>query len=355
MPSPRVSRLSMSKQNNHKALSIELCSESNIKSVMQFIASEWSSNHILANDLPMLTWQYGAKSGGYNWVLGLDNDLIKGLLGFIPLSKFDEELDDEFIWLALWKVIEGTDTRGLGLRLLRVILSDMPASGYGVLGINQDHLRLYKSLGFTVGTLNQFFMINTHVRQKLIHNPCNLSLPSPCNGEAVFKLASRDILENLVLSDDLSIPSKSPRYFASRFDAHPIYKYEVYIIQHNGLDRAVIATRVAEHCGSKALRIVDFYGCNSVLSECGNALQALMELHNCEFCDFWQYGIAEESLNKCGFFDALLYKVSVPNYFEPFVQDTRPIFFAIKSSQDAPIRIFRADGDQDRPNVRGAN
>jgi hypothetical protein len=347
-----VLQLSISKENNHKALSIELCSERNIKSVMHFIANEWSSNHILANDLPMLTWQYGSKLGGFNWVLGLDNDLIKGLIGFIPLSKFDEELDNEFIWLALWKVIEGNDTRGLGLKLLRVILSDMPASGYGVLGINQDHLSLYKSLGFTVGTLKQFFMINTHLEQKLIHNPYNLSLPSPRNGEAVFKLASPDFLETLVLSDEVSIPSKSPRYFANRFYAHPIYKYEVFIIQYKGLDRAIIATRVAEHCGSKVLRIVDFYGSNSILSECGNALQALMEKNNCEFCDFWQYGIYEASLNKCGLFDALSYDVSVPNYFEPFVQDTRPIFFAIKSTQNLPLRIFRADGDQDRPNFR---
>ncbi|MDB3882593.1 hypothetical protein N9299_04340 [Amylibacter sp.] len=322
---------------------------------MGFIANEWSNNHILANDLNFQSWQHGTQSDVYNWVVGLDQNEIKGILGFIPLSKFDEEIDNEFIWLALWKVIEGPDTRGLGLRLLRYILTEMPATGFGVVGINKKHLGLYKALGFNVGTLKQYFMINPSAKQTLIHNRGNHCLPSPKSGKAVFKLTDRYELENLHLFNDSVLPGKTPKYFANRFLCHPIYNYEVHVIQYNGINKAIIASRIAEHNSSKVLRIVDFWGHDRVLAESGDALNALMELNQCEFCDFWQYGISKNSLNNCGFNDALLYDISVPNYFEPFVQKPTPIFFATKINDVGTFKIFRADGDQDRPNFQKVN
>ena len=80
-----------------------------------------------------------------------------------------------------------------------------------------------------------------------------------------------------------------------------------------------------------------------------------MEIYDCEYCDFWQHGVSEDALTRCGFIDASNSSVVVPNFFEPFIRKATPVSFAIKSSLEAPFKIFRADGDQDRPNSRSMN
>ena len=341
---------------NPNNFSVNLCEEKNIGLVMDFIGKEWAKGHILSKDMELMSWQYGANTNFYNWFLGTNGGSISGILGFIPISKFDSSLvNHDFIWLALWKVRDGKKTQGLGLRLLRELLSKRPASGFGVLGINPDHLKLYKSLGFEVGQLIQSYIINQNSEQTLILNPMNELLPRAKSGNAILKLIEKKDLRNISLKSDEIIPSKSSRYFMKRFYSHPIYTYQVYLVQKDSKDKALIATRIAEHEGSKALRIVDFYGEESILAECGSALQNLMDIRDCEYCDFWQYGVSEDTLTKCGFSDASNSSVVIPNFFEPFKSEVAPISFAIKSSKDTPFRIFRADGDQDRPNSRPIN
>lgn len=342
------------KSNN---LSISVCDEKNIDLVMDFIGKEWAKGHILSKDLDLMNWQHGTNTNSYNWILGLNGSSISGVLGFIPISKFDSStVNQDFVWLALWKVREDKHTRGLGLSLLRELFSKMPASGFGVLGINPDHLSLYKSLGFQVGQLKQNYIVNSDSTQSLIMNPLNESLPQAKYGNAVLKLLDKEGLRNISLkSDKLVVPFKSSEYFENRFFSHPIYKYQVYVAQKDFLDEALIATRIAEHEGSKVLRIVDFFGSDSILADCGAALQNLMEIYDCEYCDFWQYGVSDDVLIKCGFGNASMGSVIVPNFFEPFVQKAAPVSFAIKSSISASFKIFRADGDQDRPNLRAVN
>jgi hypothetical protein len=338
-------------------LSIDSCDEETIALVMDFIGKEWSQNHILAKDLDLMKWQHGTNTNSYNWILGINGRSVSGVLGFIPISKFDSSVvNNDFVWLALWKVREEAHTRGLGLRLLREVISAMPVSGFGVLGINPDHLSLYKSLGFTVGQLKQFYMVNSDTKQSLIANPLNEPFPQAKCGDAILKLLDKEGVRNVsVKSDNVTVPFKSLKYFENRFFSHPIYKYQVYVIQQDSFDKAIIATRIAEHEGAKVLRIVDFFGCDSILAHCGIALQTLMEIHSCEYCDFWQHGVLDDVLIKCGFGNASMGSIIVPNFFEPFVQKAAPVSFAIKSSISASFKIFRADGDQDRPNLRAVN
>lgn len=337
-------------------LSINVCEEKNIDQVMDFIGKEWAEGHILSKDLDLMNWQYGTNAGLYNWILGFSGSSISGVLGFIPISKFDSSIvNHDFIWLALWKVREDKHTGGLGLRLLRELFSKMPASGFGVLGINPDHLSLYKSLGFEVGQLKQNFIVNSNSKQLLILNPMNELLPRAKHGNAILKLLEKKDLRNISLKSNNVVPCKSLKYFENRFFSHPIYKYQVYIAQKDFRDEALIATRIAEHEGSKVFRIVDLFGNDSILADCGSALQNLMEIYDCEYCDFWQHGVSEDALTRCGFIDASNSSVVVPNFFEPFIRKATPVSFAIKSSLEAPFKIFRADGDQDRPNSRSMN
>ena len=201
------------KSNN---LSISVCDEKNIDLVMDFIGKEWAKGHILSKDLDLMNWQHGTNTNTYNWILGLNGRSVSGVLGFIPISKFDSSVvNNDFVWLALWKVREDAHTRGLGLRLLREVISVMPVSGFGVIGINPDHLSLYKSLGFTVGQLKQFYMVNSDIKQSLISNPLNEPVPLAKYGNAVLKLLDKEGVKNVsVNSDNLTVPFKSKNYFS---------------------------------------------------------------------------------------------------------------------------------------------
>ena len=47
----------------------------------------------------------------------------------------------------------------------------------------------------------------------------------------------------------------------------------------------------------------------------------------------------------------------IPNYFEPFVKENVDITYAYKADDHhPPIRLFKGDGDQDRPaQIEGVN
>ena len=64
-----------------------------------------------------------------------------------------------------------------------------------------------------------------------------------------------------------------------------------------------------------------------------------------------QYGIKNSYFFDAGF-KLLNYNQNdiVPNYFEPFVKKNINLLFAYKTPQNKKIRIFKGDGDQDRPN-----
>ena len=78
----------------------------------------------------------------------------------------------------------------------------------------------------------------------------------------------------------------------------------------------------------------------------------LVGMKKAEYIDFLQYGINKKYFLSCGFkLLNLNNSIVVPNYFEPFVQKNIPLLFSYKLNNNNKIRIFKGDGDQDRPNL----
>jgi hypothetical protein len=324
---------------------------------MDFIGLYWSEGHILSVHRDLMEWQHNSHQNPNqcNWVIAKGNEGIEGILGFIPSSRYDEKIGDEnFTWLALWKVRNLPKNNLLGLRLLYFLLKMPGVKNVGVSGINPYHTSLYKALDFKVGELNQHYLCNPHKTSALISNPNNLNLPIPSPGVAIFKELNAKKVRCMKLKDNSSNvePLKTTKYFSSRYFNHPVYQYGVFDIRMNGISHGLLALRIAVAGSSKVLRVVDFIGDEEILSECGTAFSNLLKQYDCEYVDFWEFGLSPQVLCKCGF-----QKVSqegsviVPNYFEPFSQKTSPIQIAVKLVRpESNIRIFRADGDQDRPN-----
>ena len=76
-----------------------------------------------------------------------------------------------------------------------------------------------------------------------------------------------------------------------------------------------------------------------------------MRTEKAEYVDFVQYGIDKKYFLNSGFkLLDLNINVIVPNYFEPLIQKNIPLLFSYKTNNNN-IRIFKGDGDQDRPNL----
>jgi hypothetical protein len=243
---------------------------------------------------------------------------------------------------------------GLGLRLLRALSIQDTGSIMAVNGINAAHPPMYKSMGYLTGELSQYYLVNKSQEQHLLKAPADFSLPYPSSGDATyFEFATSDFHDNQSKMDcSRVIPKKSSKYFCARYLNHPFYRYRVIALKDPAGHECLLALRAAEHDGSRALRIVDFMGNTEILSRSGNAFEQLMTEENAEYIDFWVYGLPQNELTAAGF--AVVDPagaVTVPNYFEPFIQTNGRIFFAIKVPGDAAVVICRGDGDQDRPSI----
>jgi hypothetical protein len=333
-------------------IEIRRCTENDVASVMEFIDRHWRKAHVLSTSRQLMDWQYKAENEFYNILLAYDEQTLVAILGYIPTRRYDSLLaGNDFLWLALWKVRDDIRIAGLGLRMLAKLGQFESVEAIGVNGLNVRHPSMYLALGYKVGELAHFFMVNPSAKRSLINAPEGLSSwPQPKPGNATSKEMSADELSNLRIGATV-IPRKSPNYFIERYLRHPFYKYNVYHVS-TALREGLVTTRVATHQGTNALRIVDFLGDAEVLSECGNIFESLMKKQGSEYIDFLQWGIPKSFLEHAGF-DQLDPKgeTILPNYFEPFLAKNARILCAVKSKKNEPFMVVRGDGDQDRPNM----
>ena len=119
--------------------------------------------------------------------------------------------------------------------------------------------------------------------------------------------------------------------------------------------KSLIATRLVSKNGLKAIRLVDFVGDPNSLYDIAAELQELLLAENAEYLDLYNIGLDQNILKNNGF---LLRKKDsttiVPNYFEPFEPCNVELNYAYRFNQKDDYRhplIFKADGDQDRPNI----
>ena len=77
----------------------------------------------------------------------------------------------------------------------------------------------------------------------------------------------------------------------------------------------------------------------------------MLEEYDAEYIDLYSHGVQIELLEQAGFINRKkVNNLIIPNYFEPFEQKNIDLTFAYKTIQTLPpVRLFKADGDQDRP------
>jgi hypothetical protein len=141
------------------ALRIELCRESDVPALMEFIATEWRPDHVLGRDEPLLRWQFapsllrGQRAPGPTVMLAWLDGAIVGMLG---LTGFDLNLFGERgtgIWLSHWFAAPAHRRRNVALRLMWAA-RDLGLDAVATLGANEVSAKLLARLGLeSIGSL----------------------------------------------------------------------------------------------------------------------------------------------------------------------------------------------------------
>ena len=336
-------------------MEIKLCTPDEIQLVMSFIHREWKEKHILSTNKDLLDWQHLNINNTYNYLIAKNENEneIEGVLGFIPTNRFQDGSINT-IWLALWKASDKEKSKGSGLKLYKHLSNMFHNSNLAVNGITEEVRNLYRAIGFVVVDLSCFFITNENLKQNVIKNSCNMKI-NYSKGDALIEEIQRNdlkIIKNISNMDGI-VNHKNTKYFLNKYLNHPFYKYKLFKLTSPKCSISLIAAREVKHNNSKILRIVDFSGDSKILAEIGSSIRKILKKSDYEYVDFWQYGININYLKKSGFMCVDDFKdIVVPNFFEPFLRENGKITSAFKlKDKKLPFFIFRADGDQDRPNL----
>ena len=338
------------------ALTIGRCGEHDVDEVVRFLDEHWQRGHALVVSRRLLDWQYRNADGGYSFVVARIDGEVAGLLGYISTRRYDPALaGDNVVWLTTWKVRDDAGVSGLGLAMLQHLAAAESHVAIGAVGFNVATRPMYQALGFTVGELQHYALASATPREFLL---ASFAERPPARVAATPAVAGR-VLSNAADFDRLvetgaSAPRKTGRYFHARYACHPLYNYRVLAIEDEGATVALLATRIAEHDGQRAVRIVDFAGAHDVVGRIGPVVQALVEDSDAEYADVYNTGIDPTLFARSGFVRIVPEGADiVPDHFEPFERRNVRLWFSLKGAR-APV-LFKGDGDQDRPNLVSHN
>ncbi|MBR8537391.1 hypothetical protein KDU71_17620 [Carboxylicivirga sediminis] len=320
------------------------------QSILDFIETHWSKDHIFLKDKKLFEWQH--REGEYlNFLLAenIETGTIDSLLGYVSPKHFDPEIEAKNYWGAIWKTAEGANL-GIGISLLRHLKDMEEGITYSAIGISDIAKNIYKVLNYKISYLRHYYLLNLNCEEFNI-----ASIPNKIDHKALFESTNVEIREVKDI-DDISInvscfPTKSINYLVKRFREHPTYKYKSYAVYNGSKAEAIIIIRKQFVGESSCLRIVDIYGTLNEVDCLYSEFQKLLTKENSEYLDCLNYGVSAKIFDKHGFIelDHSSEEVTIPNYFEPFLKKNIRIEFATDSEHEDLV-IYKGDADQDRPN-----
>ena len=339
---------------------IKIADQKDGEAVREFIHSHWKENHIFVTSKELFDWQHlDRKRNRYNFVIGVHNETqeIHGILGFIPLSQYDPEMNfNRLCWMAIWKTMEAARGHRLGRRLLEHLEEAEVPEIISTVAASEMTLPMYEAKGFQTGVLDQFYILNPDKKEFHLLNQLEFQKDQNMRGHSNKKL--KEISEEYLLNHTEScfvlqkeLPRKTPNYIANRYVRHPFYEYQVYGIFEGDEIQGILVTRVCSHPESyKAIRVVEFIGPSKALCGLYENWVEILKNWDAEYIDFYCAGINPDHLRESGF-SLCESKSTIPSYFEPFSNEKIEIAYMTSLKKGQGFRIVKGDSDQDRPNL----
>ena len=325
-------------------ISIRQALRSDRDNLLTFIKEHWSENHVFVRVPELFDFQH-LEDDKIQFLVAYDAAVLVGVLGFIV---YGDQYSESDAFIALWKVRD--DYQGkIGIDLMHAF-SQMGFKSCSCIGIATKVLPIYKFMGYTVGKMNHHFILNSHIETCTIASAKKREYEyknsNPC-------LSIREVHEvdtiNTALEKTEEHYYKSMKFFKKRFIEHPYFHYRFLGVFNNEEIIAVLVCREQEALSSKILRIVDVVGLRSAVYDIAFQLKSYIDSTSYEYVDLYQYGLDAHKLNENGFFLKDGQNDIFPNYFEPFSKENVDLYWATQLKEN--YVFFKADGDQDRPNL----
>ena len=211
-------------------------------------------------------------------------------------------------------------------------------------------MAFYTFLGYTAERLPHYYRLADKASYAVARVARRDILPA--GGSAVLHLLpDEDALRKCGYTPDPARrPYKDLWYLARRYFHYPRQRYDVWAVEECGAVQALLATRCIPVNGTCVLRIVDYTGVPEAFSRLGAAVSRLMADCGAEYADCYCWGIPAQTMAEAGFCARTEDVNIIPNYLTPpLCENTEYYFF---TSEPAAFTMFKADGDQDRPNIR---
>ena len=332
---------------------ITMASVEDEKDIMEFIDQEWSKNHILAVNKELFEWQY-RRGNQIQFVLAKSQSdkKIIAILGFI---MYGDSLKED-IMLALWKALKGKSPF-LGVELLEYLIQKTEGR-VSCNGINLKTTKvIYEFMGFQVDCMKHYYRLADKQEYKIakIHNKKIPILRYHYNSKLIQIKTKEELEENFnwdYYNNIEYFPHKSKEFIIHRYLHHPIYDYKIMAIIEGTKTKSTsfFVMREIKIEGISILRIVDWIGEIEKILYLAEHVDKLLEEYDAEYIDFLEGGIEDEIMKKAGFIENKKEDGNIlPNYFEPFECSNVQIWYSTKYK--SKFAIFKADGDQDRPNL----
>lgn len=326
---------------------IRICKESEYGLLVDFIAKHWNANHIFTKSKKMLDFQHlDRENKNYNFIVAFNkkNKEFDAILGFIPLSLYDKNLTNNEFWLAIWKVVDSSNS-SIGLQILLYFIQKYKPRSLGIIGASQMALKIYKAFKYHTGKLEHFYIKNNQYQNYTL---AKFTQRIPQIQKGNFTIVPLRDLENITIESFLS-PYKSLRFFKNKYAKHPFYKYEFYAINQMQSCVGVFVLRQVFNEGASCLRVIDWLG--DFPRNLYDEFQKILISKNSEYLDLLCYLKDEDKITQMGFCKKQSNEI-VPNYFEPFENRNVDMHFAYKTFDKMPdYAFFKGDSDQDRPNL----
>lgn len=326
---------------------IRLAVYDDIPVIMKFIEDNWTPNYILSYDREYFEFEF-TDGKEVHFVLTVDTqtDMLCGILGYMPCSRDKDNLD---VFGSIW-IVTAEDNLGIAMD---EYLREATACKHRVgVGLNRKTavpmVRFF--IGDNVDTLKQYSIVNDKKSEfRLTHVPEGAVIaPVKDNGYTIRVIESFSELSALYdIDGNEKIPYKDSWFYEKRYYDNPRRDYVVYgVYDPAGETEAFIVTRICEHDGARALRIVDYFGDFACIKGMGYPVYRYITDNKMEYADFYCFGIDPAYFEGSGF--VIRNKDNgwiIPNRFEPFEQVDKAIWVRYKDDRTV---IFKADGDQDR-------
>lgn len=312
--------------------------------IIDFINENFDWKLPLVNLPEYFTYYYCGKTLQY--VLAEQDGELLAAAGYI-LANQSETPD---IWVSVWVAKKGHN--GIGLELMNTLPKLLHARVVACNNIRPKTCVFYRFLGWAAERMPHYFRLSGQAEYHLCR-PAEAAL-LPVSGDLSLQpVATPAQLEALGMPPCPHTPAKDVWYMQRRYFAFPHLTYQVWQASENGRLLAYLVTRTVpsgEQGEIPVLRIVDFVGADEVLPRLGRAIDELLHCENAEYAECYNAGIPAAVWQKAGFRERCEGDGNIiPNYLTPPLYDNTEYYYF--TNQPEGFVMFKADGDQDRPNL----